>query len=108
PFVPGARPSNASDDNIFVCASSASTSIGGSWPIGVCPVAGGGAPAAGFGLLQDTAPMPPEPEQAAAVRHKKAMQRDARAYRAAFAPLALRRASPKLVRASHERRREPF
>ena len=33
PFVPGPRPSNSSDDSTFVCASTASMSTSGSWPI---------------------------------------------------------------------------
>ena len=36
PFVPGARPSNSSDDSTFVCASTASMSTSGSWPIATC------------------------------------------------------------------------
>src|SRR5438552_11618716 len=42
PVVPGPRPSNSSDDNVFVCVSTASVSISGSSPIGVrCTVGDG-------------------------------------------------------------------
>ncbi|PYQ69556.1 MAG: hypothetical protein DMG01_29005 [Acidobacteria bacterium] len=64
-MVPGARPPYWSDDSTFVCASTASVSMGGSWPIGICCDAEGGAPsAARFG----------SDEHAAAARMEKRTQ----------------------------------
>src|SRR4051812_32341483 len=63
PFVPGARPSNASDDSTFVCVRILSTFTAGSWPIGVVPAE---VSPAYFTFTpeppHDTPPMPPEPE----------------------------------------------
>src|SRR5262245_25865389 len=72
PLVPGARPSNSSEDSFFVCASSASRSMVGSWPIGMCvDVDIAGAKAVGVLEPHDTAPIPPEPEHADVNRNKR-------------------------------------
>src|SRR5436190_13389019 len=71
PFVPGARPSNASDDSTFVCVRILSTFTAGSWPIGVVPAE---VSPAYFTFTpeppHDTPPMPPEPEHDVKVKYR--------------------------------------